>query len=439
MLIQYFTSYYTRTFKASSRGGSKNVSTLRLVFGVLLFAAVFVSAPPVPAQESQGYRLAPGDRVAVRVLSWNALTVQFETYDALAGTFALDPNGQLALPLLGPVDAAGVTPGVLSEQLAELYRGRLGLADAPSVTVEIAEFGPVFVLGDVARPGQYDYAPRLNVIQAFALAGGTYRLAETQQGALSNAIRAAGSLEEIGIDLARERMTLARLEAEMNEAESFPMPEVPSHPEGSTAQEALYAQELGLFESRQARIETALESLREERVLHETEVSSLQEKLGGIERQLELMRESVGNMETLRERGLARSPALVDLQRTQIELEARELDAQTGLFRARQQISELERDANDLLTGRRLQVLQELQTSQSQIDRLETRRDMTRQLLAGAEILLAEEEEEGEAQSSLEFVILRDDGSGQRRIPATESTLLEPRDVLRVTVLTESE
>ena len=46
----------------------------------------------------------------------------------------------------------------------------------PSVSVEIIEYRPIFILGEVAKPGQYPYEPGMTVLTAVAIAGGfTYR------------------------------------------------------------------------------------------------------------------------------------------------------------------------------------------------------------------------------------------------------------------------
>jgi len=412
-----------------ARHGKPN-ACLSAVLALALALALSLPRGPVLAQDTNAYRLTVGDQISVRVLSWNAVTLQFETYAALAGDFAVQSNGDLVLPLLAPVPAEGRTAIGLAAVLGERYRDRLGLPDPPSVTLEVTQFGPIFVLGDVARPGRYDFAPGLTAIQGVALAGGVYRLADAQGDGLAGIIRAAGSLEEVSADLARQRMTLARLEAMLADAERFDRPDLPLPPGGIEVQDALFAQALDQFESNRVRRDRALASIDESRALLDTELAALRGKLDGVQRQLQLVRESVGTMESLLERGLARSPALVSLQRTQIELEARELDTETAIFRAQQRMSDLDREVSDLRTGLRLQTLDELQRAEAQVQRLEARRAMLHRLLAGAEPVARADSDV--VQTELLYSILRREGDREVRLPADEGTRLAPRDVLIV-------
>lgn len=111
------------------------------------------------------YRLAPGDQLRVITAGDEALTGEFRVAD----------NGRIALPLLGPVPAATRTPRGLQEDIAERLRDG-GLFRDPSVSVEVITTRPIYVLGEVNRPGQYPFQAGMTVVSAVAAAGGfTYR------------------------------------------------------------------------------------------------------------------------------------------------------------------------------------------------------------------------------------------------------------------------
>jgi polysaccharide export outer membrane protein len=111
------------------------------------------------------YRLAPGDQVRI-------ITAGEET---LTGEFRIGDSGRIALPLLGPIEAATQTPRGLGEEIARRLR-EAGLFRNPSVSVEILATRPVYVLGEVNRPGQYPFQAGMTVVGAVAAAGGfTYR------------------------------------------------------------------------------------------------------------------------------------------------------------------------------------------------------------------------------------------------------------------------
>jgi polysaccharide export outer membrane protein len=122
----------------------------------------------LPEYQVTAYRLGTGDRVRI-------LTVGVEQ---LSAVFRVSDSGNIAFPLLGLVRASGLTADELSRDIAkELERKKL-LRD-PSVVAEVEEFRPIYVLGEVNKPGEYPYKPGMTVLTAVAIAGGfTYRAVE---------------------------------------------------------------------------------------------------------------------------------------------------------------------------------------------------------------------------------------------------------------------
>lgn len=131
-------------------------------------ATPWTSLPPLPPAPTGEYRLGPGDRI--RIITFGN--------EQLTGEFRVSASGDIALPLLGAVRAAGRTPRQLGERVAALL-AQSKLFKTPSVSVEIVEYRPIFVLGEVNRPGQFPYQPGMTVLTAVAIAGGfTYRAIE---------------------------------------------------------------------------------------------------------------------------------------------------------------------------------------------------------------------------------------------------------------------
>ncbi len=95
--------------------------------------------------------------------------------DTLTGEFRVSDSGTIALPLAGAVHASGLTPNALAVRVTQaLIKGNI--YTAPSVSVEVTTYRPIFVLGEVAKPGEYPYRPGMTMVTAAAVAGGfTYR------------------------------------------------------------------------------------------------------------------------------------------------------------------------------------------------------------------------------------------------------------------------
>jgi len=123
-------------------------------------APVPVSAPIT----DEGYVLGAGDKLRLIVFG----------EAALSGEFVVSGTGGVALPLIGDVRAAGATLNGFREAVTmALMQGYL---KDPRVSVEVLTYRPFYILGEVARPGEYPYTSGLTVLNAIATAGGyTYR------------------------------------------------------------------------------------------------------------------------------------------------------------------------------------------------------------------------------------------------------------------------
>ena len=149
------------------------VPFLRAVAG--LAVAVGVAActpganlPPLADTTPSAYRLGGGDQI--RVITFGS--------DQLSGQFHVDDQGDVAVPLVGNIHAGGLTSTQFAEKLQDTLESEKFLKE-PKVSVEVLAYRPIFVLGEVAKPGQYNYSPGMTMLTAVAVAGGfTYRAVE---------------------------------------------------------------------------------------------------------------------------------------------------------------------------------------------------------------------------------------------------------------------
>lgn len=88
----------------------------------------------------------------------------------LSANYKLDDSGQISVPLIGAVDALGLSARQLEARLAQSLSE--GFLVNPSVNVEIITYRPFFILGEVGNSGRYDFQNNMNVVSAVAIAGG---------------------------------------------------------------------------------------------------------------------------------------------------------------------------------------------------------------------------------------------------------------------------
>ena len=113
---------------------------------------------------SSDYRLSPGDKVKVTVFNEADLT----------GEFPVNESGSVAFPLVGEVAASGKSVPEFKAALTKTLGGRF--VKNPKVSVEVANYRPFNVIGEVRNAGQFSYRPGLSMQDAVAMAGGfTYR------------------------------------------------------------------------------------------------------------------------------------------------------------------------------------------------------------------------------------------------------------------------
>jgi protein involved in polysaccharide export with SLBB domain len=129
--------------------------------------ATAAAVPVDAAGEPTGYTLGTGDRVRVTV---------FGEPD-LSGEFEVDATGKISMPLVGDVRIGGLQMRDAEKAVAQtLSQGYLA---NPRVNVEVLNYRPFYIIGEVNTPGSYPYVNGMTVLTAVALAGGyTYRARE---------------------------------------------------------------------------------------------------------------------------------------------------------------------------------------------------------------------------------------------------------------------
>ena len=125
------------------------------------------AAPPPQDERASSYILAPNDLVEIRVFQ----------EDDLQSKLRISKDGTITFPLVGPVRIGGKTP----QDAARTIRDALakGYLINPQVTVNVLSYTKyrVTVLGQVQKPGTYDFPDRekMSLLEAIGLAGGYTR------------------------------------------------------------------------------------------------------------------------------------------------------------------------------------------------------------------------------------------------------------------------
>jgi len=110
-----------------------------------------------------------------RIIPSNVLSIHVYEEEDLSLTVKVNTDGTITYPLLGQVKLVGLTIQETEKKITDLLQEKYLVN--PQVTIEVIEYGQVYVLGQVAKPGAYPIKLSLTTIEAISLAGGTTKIA----------------------------------------------------------------------------------------------------------------------------------------------------------------------------------------------------------------------------------------------------------------------
>ncbi|WP_018099498.1 polysaccharide biosynthesis/export family protein [Sinorhizobium meliloti] len=398
-------------------------NSLRKVFFAAALAFVGGASTPAVAGAPE---FAPQTKIRLKVVQWMPTKGEYAQW-ALGGEYVVSEAGEISLPVIGTFAVGNLDRGQLAVEIAKRLQAKIGLVEAPEAIVEVLEYPPVYVVGDVAAPGEYKFRPGLTVLQSLAMSGGYFRQVDKQTSAAI--ISQTGELRTIRDSLLRSDARISRLKAELSGTTeiSFSGSLATDVALGAVARE----QETVIFAARLKALERQSKSLSELRDLYNQEIDVLAVKMKDAEASIKSAEKELGGVKSLVEKGVAVSSRQWELERALAAYRADRLDLVTAIMRARQNISEATRNLEGLNDTRKSEVAAALQSEQEKVDQLKLKRETTERLLL--EIL--EPKTSGGPTTegpSLTYSITRRANGKATEFPASEATDLMPGDVVRV-------
>ena len=367
------------------------------------------------------YGLEVGDRIRISVYGRDDLTKEYRIND----------RGQLRIPVLGTFDAKSLNSAQLEDKIRDTIERS---TQRPAyVSVEIVERRPVFVTGVVVNSGAYRFSPGMAVIHATALAGGISAIA------LAASLPIVALRESSQIRIGREEMKhliarRARLLTDRQGNKNIAIP--PQLVELAGAQRAaeLIKEEQEVLNRERlalARQEAALKSAVEHGKI---EVAAIEEEQLKVAEQRRLRAVMVAGIEKLNKKRLTTSQRLTDalMLLASVDRDAQNIIALKA--RGQQTLKTAERNLAVLPLERKIQIDKDRQLVDEQLSKLRTTIEGAHKIISRitglpSGFLLQE------IEPQFRFEILRKGADGEfGSILASETTLLRPGDVLRVTV-----
>lgn len=366
------------------------------------------------------YELGPQDRLRIHVSEWPALT----------GELTVGAGGDILMPMLGQIPAKGLSTPELAASIAARLQEKASLQQMPDATVDIVAYRPFYILGSVTTPGEYAYRPGMMILNALSLGGGAYRPEQGSQWDLERvAISSRGDLK---LNEARRSDLLAeqqRWQAQLDGADGIgaaPGDATPEFVKAVEEQSRLFATELGRHRAERRSLEASI-------AMREQEIEALDRQLADVALKLESTRSELEKIRRLAKQDLA-VHRLGPLERSMSDVQREQQDLEIGKLRARQEINTATREIAALDEQRRALALAGIQRIAVDLRAIAEANNTSARILDSAAYYSSNLSRLAESESApqLRFRIVRTDDKGTSEFDATETTRVQPGDIVKV-------
>lgn len=392
--------------------------------------AIAISVSGIHGAFAGEYTLGAMDKLRIRVAEWQTAEGSVRDWSAVSGDYTVGASGAISVPFLGAVPASGKTTSEIADEVGLQLQKLFGLPDRPSASVELAQYRPIYLTGEVQTPGEYPFAPEMTVLKAVSLGGGLRR-AENGQRFARDFINAQGESSVRLTERNRLLVRRARLQAEIAEKTEIAMP---GELKGVAEAADLLESEKALMVSRDKRQKLQLTALAELKALLQSEIDSLGKKSVTQTRQLDLVIEDKGRVDVLAEKGLALSARKLAVEQRAADLQAALLDIDTASLKAKQAVSQASQDETNLRNDWDAQLAQELQNTEAELDTLALKLITSRDLMTEALVQSADASLTPKPGRTVDinYSIIRQKDGKSTTIAANEGTPIQPGDVVKV-------
>ncbi|PAY06775.1 hypothetical protein CK489_28410 [Bradyrhizobium sp. UFLA03-84] len=376
---------------------------------------------------AEDYKLGVSDRLKVKVQEWPDLT----------GEYTVAADGVISVPLLGNVDAKGRRLSDVAGEISDRLQRRSDGAERPVTAIEILQYRPFSIVGDVQRPGQYPYRPGLTVLEAIGIAGGYYR---PEFGLLRldrDMALAKGEMRTLTVKQYRLLAREARLTAVVT---GHANPDFPAQLTDRKDSPEIAA----IIESERLALDLENNAIRSERAefekirsLYQNEMQSLRGQVDALAQQKESAQEQLKQLRALSAKGLALAPTLFSLERSLAQIVNEQMTVETAIVRAQESIALADHQLQQRAQDRGKADARDLQQTKDDIAEVRSRIKMQGDLLNEAQIGAPAEARERLADKDRRsgFILMRKDGDATREIAVDETGTVQPGDIIKIPMI----
>jgi polysaccharide export outer membrane protein len=393
-----------------------------------------VIALAISTQAKADYRVNIGDVLEVAVAG----------VPELRHRATVQMDGNISLPLVGMLPVAGLpVPQIRAKIRAALaskvYRQRTSdgreaviVIAADEVTTIVAEYRPIYINGDVSKPGEYPYRPATTARQLVAIAGGYDIMRIRMNNPYLESADLRSEYGSLWTELAKDQARMWRIKSELGESAQLNpgiLTDVPII--RSTISEIVNA-ETEYLKTKQSDYQKEKTFLQRGVRQGEDQIRVLSEQQKKEEEGFQSDLEELQKVSDLYGKGSLTSPRVTDARRAVLLSSTRKLQTSAQLMQVKTQQDELTRRLTKLDDQRRLDLLRELQDTSLRLNQIREKLQSVGEKLQYTAMVRSQLVRG--AGSKPDIAIIRKGEKGPERIIASEDAELQPGDTIEVSL-----
>jgi len=381
------------------------------------------------------YRLQGGDVIEISVFG----------VPELRQRASVQLDGRITFPVIGAflvegVELSEVQSKIQSIAASKIFRMRTAdgrelsrMFERDEVAATIVEYRPVFISGDVTRPGEQAFRPHMTVRQALASAGGFSALARANATSF-DAANLRSEYITVWLNLAREHARVWRIKTELGENIELDQNAIPPAPVSDEVSSQIANLEIKYRAASSADHERAKDFLRQsieqagkQALVLAEQKQSEDEGVQADTQELQKAKAAYGN-------GTLPSPRVAEVRRAVLYSSTRQLQTTNQLMLVQKTRAELARELEKIDDQRRLRLLAELQDASVKLagERAKLRGVEEKLQLAGLR-----PPRTSDSTSKADIAVFRTGMSGKERLTLEADSELQPGDVIEVALRPE--
>jgi polysaccharide export outer membrane protein len=353
-------------------------------------------------------------------------------------------DGNISLPLVGTLSVAGLPLPQIRAQIGtalarKVFRQRISdgrevaiVIDADEVTAIVAEYRPVYVNGDVSKPGEYPYRPSTTARQLVAVAGGYDIMHMRMNNPYLESADLRAEYGSLWTELATEQAHLWRIKTELGETTQIGPSAVTNAPIARSAISEIINAEKEYLKTKQNDYQQEKTFLQRGVRQGDDEVRVMSEQQKKEEEGFQSDLEDLQKATDLFGKGSVIGPRVTDARRAVLLSSTRKLQTSAQLLQVKKQQEELARKLTKLDDQRRLDLLRELQGTSLRLNQIREKLQSVGEKLQYTAMVRSQLARG--AGSKPDIAIIRKGEKGPERIIASEDSELQPGDTVEVTL-----